>query len=301
MPEENSVRLHCPAKVNLLLAITGRRDDGYHELVSVVAPLAFGDTLHVTHCESPGADTLSCDVPGIPLDESNLVLAAASAFRQHHPVKGHFHFVLEKRIPHGAGLGGGSSNGAGAILALQELCGHPLNEATCYQLAAALGSDCPLFLKAMPLIMRGRGEQLEDLSPPALAALQGRRILLFKPPFAIGTAWAYGRMKAQGDAYVDADEVESRLAAWQQQPAWESFPLLNNMQSVAFEKYVALPVLLQQLREQFGLRCMMSGSGSACFADIEGLDSGRTAALVDTIRQAWGPEAFIEETQLAGA
>ncbi|MEM9226960.1 MAG: 4-(cytidine 5'-diphospho)-2-C-methyl-D-erythritol kinase [Verrucomicrobiota bacterium] len=301
MPEENSVRIACPAKINLLLAITGRRDDGYHELISGVAPLVFGDTLYVYHRDEPGPDTLSCDVPGIPLDQSNLVLAAASAFRERHPVAGHFHFVLEKHIPHGAGLGGGSSNGAGAILALQELCGHPLDESTCYRLAASLGSDCPLFLKREPLIMRGRGEQLEDLAAQAVTALEGRRILLFKPPFAIATAWAYGRMKAAGDVYIAVDEVEKRLVAWQQQPVWETFPLFNNMQSVAFEKYVALPVLLRQLREQFGLRCLMSGSGSACFADIESLDSTQAEALIDTIRQAWGPEAFIQETQLAAS
>lgn len=290
--------LDCPAKVNLLLAITGVRDDGFHELVSVVTPLTFGDTLKVLFdADGTGADSLVCDVPGIPLDGNNLILKAAGLFRERTPVAGRFAFSLQKRIPHGAGLGGGSSDGASALRAMNELTGQPLAMNELAELAAQLGSDCPLFLEPGPVIMRGRGERVEKLTGAAARSLRGVKLLLFKPPFAIATGWAYGRMKARGDVYLDAGKIESELANWQQAPHWESFPLLNNMQIVAFEKFLALPTLLKQLREDFGLTCLMSGSGSCCFALIDDVPAEKLAQAREMISSAWGPYVFVAETQ----
>ncbi len=291
--------LSCPAKVNLLLAITGIRPDGFHDLVSVVAPLAFGDTLEVAY--EPGADgpdTLRCDMPGVPVDESNLVLKAARLFQEKTGVPGAFDFGLDKRIPHGAGLGGGSSDGASALRAMNRLTGEPLTRDELAALAAELGSDCPLFLQEKPVIMRGRGERLEALGGPAEAALRGVKLLVFKPPFGVATGWAYGQMKARGDVYADASEIEAKLSAWTRAPELAKFPFYNNMQTVAFDKYRALPVLLEQLRTDFGLTCLMSGSGSACFALTEGLDGENLAAVRRVISAAWGPQAFIEATSL---
>jgi 4-diphosphocytidyl-2-C-methyl-D-erythritol kinase len=288
--------LAAPAKVNLLLAITGMRADGFHDLVSVVAPLEFGDTLEVAYDPAGVADTLTCDMPGVPLDSTNLVLRAAELFRGKTAVAGAFAFALDKRIPHGAGLGGGSSDGASALRAMNRLTGEPLAEAELAALAAELGSDCPLFLQAGPVIMRGRGEVLEPLTGAASEALSGVELLVFKPPFGVATGWAYGRMKARGDVYVDAAQVEAGLVAWAQAPELGKFPFANNMQTVAFEKYLALPVLLEQLRSEHGLTCMMSGSGSACFALIGGLSEEKLDAVKTAIRAAWGPQAFIQAT-----
>ena len=289
--------LPAPAKVNLLLAITGMRGDGFHDLVSVVAPLEFGDTLEVAYDEAAsGPDTLHCDMPGVPLDASNLVLKAAELFRAKTGVKGAFAFDLDKRIPHGAGLGGGSSDGASALRAMNRLTGEPLAENELAGLATELGSDCPLFLQAEPVIMRGRGECIEPLSGKARVALSGVRLLVFKPPFGVATGWAYGQMKARGDVYLGAAQVEAELATWQEVPVLVKFPFINNMQTVAFEKYRALPVLLEQLRTEFGLTCMMSGSGSACFALTGGFDEEKMVAIKRVIAGAWGPEAFIQET-----
>jgi 4-diphosphocytidyl-2-C-methyl-D-erythritol kinase len=103
-------------------------------------------------------------------------------------------------------------------------------------------------------------------------------------------------MKARGDVYVDAAQVEAGLVAWAQAPELGKFPFANNMQTVAFEKYLALPVLLEQLRSEHGLTCMMSGSGSACFALIGGLSEEKLDAVKTAIRAAWGPQAFIQAT-----
>jgi 4-diphosphocytidyl-2-C-methyl-D-erythritol kinase len=285
-----------PAKLNLFLAITGRRADGFHDLVSLATPLRFGDEL-VAEKADDGATTLRCDVEGVPLDETNLVLKAARAFADRTGWWTPVRFTLTKRIPMGAGLGGGSSNGVAALRALNELAGGIAGEALLTEIAAGLGSDCALFLRGEPVVMRGRGERVEVLPATARARLSGRRVLVFKPSFGIATPWAYGRMVQRGGDYLPAAEAEARLAAWVAGVAPAEGILFNNMEAAAFEKFIALPVLLARLRTEFGLAPRMSGSGSACFA-LLGEDSPADA-ISAAVREAWGPTAFVTETRLA--
>jgi 4-diphosphocytidyl-2-C-methyl-D-erythritol kinase len=296
VPPESS-----PAKINLFLAVTGRRPDGYHDLVSVAAPLDFGDVIEVGNRE-PGAGgrfTLECDRPEVPVDGSNLILRAAEVFAAATGWPGGAHFRLTKRIPLGAGLGGGSSNAVAALRALDRLAGGLLSAGKLAEVAAALGSDCALFLHRAPVVMRGRGERTETLPAAAAGRLRGRRVLLFKPGFAISTPWAYDRMaRGAPKHYLPASEAEARLAAWLHGNAAAEELLGNNMEGVAFAKYLALPVLLGKLQHEFGLAARMSGSGSACFALLG--DDFVTAPLVARIRECWGPAAFVQEARLAG-
>lgn len=295
------VTLFCPAKLNLYLAVTGRRADGFHDLVSVVAPLAFGDELEAERRAGGGAEarfTLACDAPGVPLDGTNLVLKAAQAFAAATGWDGAVHFRLQKRIPTGAGLGGGSSNAVAALRALDRLAGTALSAERLEALAAGLGSDCALFLRSGPVVMRGRGERVEDLPASAAARLRGRRVIVFKPSFGIATPWAYGRMVTRGADYVARDEAEAALARWRADATAPVAALLaNNMQPAAFEKYVALPLLLARLRREFGVAALMSGSGSACFAVID--DPAQEPAIVACIRECWGEQAIVAATALA--
>lgn len=287
------VRIESPAKLNLFLAVTGRRADGFHELVSVAAPLDFGDELEA----EPAAElALACDDPALPVDETNLVRRAARAFAAATGWRGGARFRLVKRIPVGAGLGGGSSNAVAALRALNRLAGGPLDAAGLAQVAAGLGSDCALFLHGGPVVMRGRGERIEPLPPAAAARLRGRPVLVFKPDFPIATAWAYRRMAERGGDYLDAAEAERRLAGWLAGTAPAEELLYNNLEPAAFAKYPALPVLLARLRDA-GAAARMSGSGSACFAFAG--DERATAAWVETIRAAWGPGAFVRRARLA--
>lgn len=295
------VTVSSPAKINLYLAITGRRADGFHDLVSVATPLAFGDTLEVETGEGEPdggpAFRLECDDPALPADGTNLVLKAATAFAQATGWGGRAVFRLTKRIPVGAGLGGGSSNATTALRALNALAGHPLGPADLAALVARIGSDCALFLADGPVVMRGRGERVEPFA--AAGRLAGRRVLLFKPGFGIATAWAYGRLAAAPAAYLPEPAAEARLAAWLADPRAPLEDLLfNSFEPPVFEKFPALPVLLDRLRAEFGLAAHLSGSGSACFA-LPGPDTP-VAAVVARIREAWGPEAFVTETRLAG-
>jgi 4-diphosphocytidyl-2-C-methyl-D-erythritol kinase len=313
----SAVRVFSPAKINLSLAVTGRRSDGFHELVSLVAPLDWGDTLtaELAPTALPGAPryTLTCEGgdPALTLGEDNLILRAAAAHARATGWIASVRFQLEKRIPLGAGLGGGSSNAVAALRALQQLAGpaHVLPADCLHVLAAELGSDCPLFLHSGPVVMRGRGEQLAPLVPAAAAALRGRRVLLAKPAFGVATPWAFSALAARaaaptppgGPAYADPTATEHALAAWLAAaarglpPSLETLPT-NTLQPPVFAKFLALPLLLRWWRERHGVHGRMSGSGSTCFAWLE--DHHSVEPLVATVRAAWGEAACVQLARL---
>jgi 4-diphosphocytidyl-2-C-methyl-D-erythritol kinase len=290
------LRVPCPAKVNLLLSVHGRRPDGFHELTSLAAPLEFGDVLEVERAE--GADALICDAADVPTDGDNLVLRAARVFREAAGLDAFFRFVLEKRVPAGAGLGGGSSDAASALSAMNRLCGEPLGPERLRAAAAAVGSDCPLFLGGGPVVLRGRGERLQVLDGEVRERLRGRPLVLFKPPLAVSTAWAYGALAAAGKGACEpADEADRRLGRFLAGAPLEEL-LANTLEPVVGAKFLALPALLGRLRAEFGLPCLMSGSGSCCFG-LPDAGNAATGTLEDLVRECWGGGAFWVETRIA--
>lgn len=297
----STVTVASPAKINLSLAITGRREDGFHELISLVAPVGFGDELCAElapNCNGEAVTSLACDAPGVPLDGTNLVLRAAEAFSAATGWRRAVRFTLIKRIPIGAGLGGGSSNAVAALRAMEMLSGHRLSANERLALAAGLGSDCPLFLHDGPLVMRGRGEHLTPLPAEAAARLHGRRVLIFKPAFGVATAWAFQALRARPEWYASAAETEAALTAWMATPAATAEQLPGNtLERPVFAKWPALPIMLAWLRERHGLVARMSGSGSACFAWLT--DDADPAAITATIHEGWGAAAFVQVTELA--
>ncbi|MBO7522069.1 MAG: 4-(cytidine 5'-diphospho)-2-C-methyl-D-erythritol kinase [Opitutales bacterium] len=281
-----------PCKVNYMLAITGARADGFHNLLSVVAPTRFGDELFI---EEAGEDSIACNLEGVPCDESNLVMKAAAVFRRATMMNRFFKFELVKKVPHGAGLGGGSSNGAVALLALNKICGEPLSMGELERLSATLGSDCPLFLSGKPVVMRGRGEEVSDLPQKARELIASLKLLIFKPDFSINTGLAYKRMKELKTIYIPSDKAEKMFEEWIKNPTIESLPLVNNMQIPAFEKFPALEAILNFVKKEYKLPCLMSGSGSACFAILNGLDPDALPRLKADIRARLGGSCFIAE------
>jgi len=291
----SSVTLFSPAKVNLFLAITDRRPDGFHNLVSLVAPLDWGDTLHATLA---GETSLVCDDATLPTDDSNLVLKAVAAFREATGWSGQVDLRLEKRTPMGAGLGGGSSNAVATLRALNELTGGLLSEGKIREVAVKLGADCALFLENAPVMMRGVGDRVELLDDRVRQRISGRRLLLFKPPFGVATPWAYGQMAARPESYLTADQAEARWESWKKD---EAAPLekfcYNSMETVVFEKYPALPALYAILRDKFGLAPLMSGSGSASLAWVD--EETPIDEVKAVIAEMWGESAFMTTAALA--
>jgi 4-diphosphocytidyl-2-C-methyl-D-erythritol kinase len=240
-----------PAKVNLSLRVVRRRDDGFHEIDSLLVPISIFDRLDIEVLDEGGLD-FACDDPTIPADDRNLVVRAARLFCTEVGIEPHLQIRLEKQIPHGAGLGGGSSNAAVTLLALDRLFRTELPLETLLSLAADLGSDVPFFILGSAARARGRGEQLEPVAFPHRLPL-----LLIKPPFGVPTPWAYQRWR-------DSRELPD-IPYGAQQLAWGE--LVNDLERPVFEKHLFLAELKSWLLRQSEVSgALMSGSGSTVFA-----------------------------------
>jgi 4-diphosphocytidyl-2-C-methyl-D-erythritol kinase len=288
----NVHRTFCRAKLNLYLAVTGKRPDGYHNLLSLVSQIGLGDDLEGEISED-GCDTLSCGDPSLSCGPDNLILKAAEAYRTHVPDAPFVSFKLAKRIPCGAGLGGGSSDGAGALRIMNEICGGALNGAQMLEAAAQIGSDCPLFLFDKPVIMRGRGEKIETVSDSVRKVLRALEVVVVKPSFGIPTAWAYGALD-KGNAMMTNDVAEEKLRAFHDNPS-VNLPLFNSFEKVVFRKYQCYDALNGILAANDLPKLHLTGSGSACFALANDVAADR---MMEICRENLGAGTFIARTRL---
>jgi 4-diphosphocytidyl-2-C-methyl-D-erythritol kinase len=240
----------APAKINLSLRILGRRPDGFHEIESLIAPISLYDELTIDK-QSRWIDFI-CDDTSIPDGEENLVVRAAKVFFQKPPTKGGVSIALHKLIPHGAGLGGGSSDAAATLLALDQLFETKLAREELAKLGATIGSDVPLFIFQTAAICKGRGELV---APSPLR--QRLSILLLKPAFGVSSAWAYAHW--QNSKQIPGVLYEPQKFADQ--------ILANDLERPVFEKFVFLAQLKMWLLRQPEVgAALMSGSGSTIFA-----------------------------------
>ncbi len=243
------MQLFAPAKINLNFRILHRRDDGFHEIETLMALISLGDELSL---EPDERLTFTCDDASLPSGDDNLVLRAARSFFAAIKEEPRVRIELRKRIPHGAGLGGGSSDAASTLLGLNELHGSPLSPDSLTSLAAGIGSDVPFFLARSAAVCRGRGEIVE----PA-AALTKLPLLLLKPEFGVPTPWAYSRWR-------DSRELPGIRYAPQ---SLGELTLVNDLERPVFEKYIFLARMKEWLRAQPEVAAaLLSGSGSTVLA-----------------------------------
>jgi 4-diphosphocytidyl-2-C-methyl-D-erythritol kinase len=274
-----------PAKINLHLEVLGLRADGFHELAMVMQTIELVDVLRLRPT-ADGRIALHCDHPGLPTDAGNLVVRAAELLKARAglPELG-VEMELSKRIPIGAGLAGGSSNGAAALVGLNAVWGLGLDEDDLLALAAQLGSDMPYCLVGGTQLCFGRGERLEPLEPGASASLA---VLLLKHPEAsVSTPWAYGRCRElRGDFYLSCEEEfavrrqalrdSSLLGALQQGMGLP--PLRNDLQAVVEPEVTSVREGLALLRRlTTPLAVAMSGSGPSLFALFGDLEQALAA------------------------
>ena len=252
----------APAKVNLALRVLRRRDDGFHEIETLMAPISIFDTLEIERRESGGL-VFTCSDTTLPTDERNLAVRAAQHFCGSFGFQPNVSIALQKEIPHGAGLGGGSSDAATVLLALDALFKTELPREELAALAAELGSDVPFFIYQSPAWCRGRGEIVEP------CALAPQPVLLIKPPFGVPTPWAYQRWR---------NSLEIPGIAYAAQPfVWGE--LVNDLERPVFEKFLQLAELKSWLLAQPETAgALMSGSGSTVFALLHGKSAGVTLA-----------------------
>lgn len=292
-------RIFCPAKVNLFLDVLGRRRDRYHDILSLVCQVNFGDYLRLTlQPDGKGPDFLSCDVPTVPCDFRNSVHRALELFRQIYDFPGRVAVKIVKNIPMQSGFGGGSSDAALFLWHLNELLARPLSFEQLCQVALAVGSDVPLFLHPSPAVIRGRGNIVEGLPDDKLLALKTVRLILFKPAFSISTARAYGNFVLD---LIPEDVRRARSEAQMGQLIEglgrnaRQFPDCHNVfQGKVLTKFLELALIFRDVEREFGLQVYLTGTGSGCFIPVMGdLD---TADVMAYLRATLGPQAFVVET-----
>jgi len=273
---ENAVQVSAPAKINLSLEVRGRRPDGFHEIETLMAPVSLADVLDIDISEGGGI-TFSCSDPSLPAGDDNLVVRAAKIFFETAKIRQGARIHLEKRIPHGAGLGGGSSDAAATLMALNKLSGANLEIPALSAIAAQLGSDIPFFIYRSAAVCRGRGELVEPVNFPHKLPL-----LLIKPPFGVPTPWAY-------KCWAGSVEIPDVPYAPQYFP-WGK--LVNDLERPVFEKYLFLALLKRWLLAQPEVAgALMSGSGSTTLAVLR--DESMAGSLTERVRAEFGAELWV--------
>ena len=264
------------AKVNLTLAVGEKRLDGYHEVVSVMQRVSLCDTL--TAEQTREGITLTCSDPALPAGEENLAHRAASLFFRETGIAGGAALTLEKRIPSQAGLGGGSSDAASALLALRRLYAPALSDTALEAMAAALGSDVPFFIRGGTQLATGRGEVLSPLPP-----LTDGWFVIVKPTESFSTPAMYRRLDELPPAHTPAlPPLQGGL------PALAS-GLFNRFET-AIPAGSAVWDIKARLAAYGALASLLSGSGSAVFGLFDTETAARAA--VEALRPAW-PEIFL--------
>lgn len=256
----DAVQIFAPAKINLFLHIVGKRPDGFHDLETLMVPITLGDDL-VVEPISGTEIRLWCSDPELSTGPDNLIYQAAELFRQHFRWEQGVSFRVTKRIPVGAGLGGGSSNAAATLLALRALSGMTASDEELSQLAGQLGSDTAFFVRSQPAICRGRGEIIE---PCVLA--ESYPGLLINPGFGVSTPWAY-----QSYAKNPRRGIEGKTFSFG--------PLRNDLEPPVLEKYLWIVTAKEWLQQRPEVvDAMMSGSGSSLFAILSAEANGENLA-----------------------
>jgi 4-diphosphocytidyl-2-C-methyl-D-erythritol kinase len=251
--------MRTPAKINLFLDVLARRDDGYHDLLTVFLPVeSLSDDLLVESCSAPGVEIL-CSHPEVPEDETNLCWRAAMAFAAASKRPPAWRITVTKRIPVAAGLGGGSTNAAGVLRLLNEAFSHPLAPAELASLACSLGADVPFFLLDSPALATGIGEKLSPLASRAEFGL-----VLLNPGFAISAGWAYQHCRDRERPRPPA--VDSTLEGLRQSDLRQiAAGTYNALEYAALHKFPLLELMQRFLLERGCLAAHVSGSGPTVY------------------------------------
>lgn len=254
----------APAKLNLSLDVVGTREDGYHLLEMIMQTIDLYDTLEL---QAAGAITLACDLPGLPCDERNLAVQAAKAFFEETGLSSGVEIRLKKRIPHGAGMGGGSADAAAVLKGLNQLFGAGLSLQQLCKIGLRLGADVPFCLTGGTVLACGVGEILTPLPP-----LPACTLLVAKPDEGISTPAAYRAYDACTDVvHPDTTKLVELLKT---QNLAEFSARMGNV----LEEAVTMPEI-GRIRETMlasgALGSRMTGSGSAVFGVFDSEDKAR--------------------------
>lgn len=265
------IKVKAYAKINLLLDIIYRRTDGYHDLFMIMQSIGIYDTVTVTETKSKKI-TITCNIDDIPLDEHNIAYKAAAAFFDSTKIKNKgVNIDIVKRIPHAAGMAGGSADGAGVLVALNELTGAGLSDDELCAVGVKIGADVPFCIKGGTLLAQGIGDVLNKVKP-----LRKCYIVIAKPDCSVNTASAYKQFDECGK--VHTPDKLGMLYAMQSRDLKE---ICSKMENV-FEQFIAVENKVEIkdiMRANAALGVCMSGSGPTVFGIFDNKDSAEKCAL----------------------
>jgi len=270
IPKPINRRIQAPAKINFLLKVVGKRSDGYHNLVSIMVPVDLCDSIHLHSTQKPGIQ-LTCRGLPLPSGEKNLVFRAAETFYRDAGISPRIRLTLDKVIPVAAGLGGGSSDAAVTLLALNDHHQKPVSQERLAAIAANLGADVPFFLYRRPCIATGIGDMLEPLdSWPRMW------YLIVKPACSISTEWVYRNFKME----LTSTTTKDILFYLKKQPFEISRLLENDLEKVTAAHFPVILTIKKALLEAGAAGASMSGSGPSVFGVFTDRDRMNDAARV---------------------
>lgn len=270
MDSHNTIRLAAPAKVNLYLKVTGKRPDGYHNLVSVMQALELADIITVSRASS--GIVLDCDDPAVPVGPGNIAYRAAESLLDASGSGAGLRISIAKRTPMAAGLGGGSSDAAATLKAVDLLLGLDTPEDTMHAIATALGADVPFFLKWPTALAQGIGEELSPLTPPAESWL-----VLVNPGISVPTRWVYDNLNLGLTNHPNSTTLPPFVGCPLTDGPMLSF-LHNDLESVTAPRYPVINEIKDRLVSLGALGALMSGSGPTVFGVFAGREDAYRAA-----------------------
>ncbi|MGA2192978.1 MAG: 4-(cytidine 5'-diphospho)-2-C-methyl-D-erythritol kinase [Nitrospirota bacterium] len=270
MKEPQKIKIKAPAKVNFYLEVVGKRPDSYHDLVSLMQALDLSDEL--TFVRTSGGISVECDSPSVPAGPGNIVHRAAKSVMDEAGAGFGLEIKIEKRIPVAAGLGGGSSDAAATLRAVNRLAGHRVPEGRLKEMALTLGADVPFFLGSPCAVAEGVGERLHELPAP-----EETWLLLINPGFAVSTRWVYSNLNFELTNRFNNINI-SRFEGQAKNARLLARHLHNDLERVTVVKYPLIKVLKERLVDEGALGALMSGSGPTVFGVFEDKTAAEVAA-----------------------
>ncbi|MBI4526415.1 MAG: 4-(cytidine 5'-diphospho)-2-C-methyl-D-erythritol kinase [Deltaproteobacteria bacterium] len=266
------MKIRAPAKVNLYLRVVGKRGDGYHLLDTLMVPVSLCDEIEITRplkrTPKTAQLTVTCDDPCVPSGNRNLAFKAASLLFKKKGIKESVHIRIHKRIPVGAGLGGGSSDAAATLVALDRLLRLHCRRHELLALAASLGADVPFFVVGRPARAKGIGERIQPLSSfPKLW------LVILYPGFPVSTRWVFEHLPPTLTKSIETFSMKFSVA----KPGELNRLLVNDLENVTISRYPKIALLKDRLIKEGAAGALMSGSGSSVFGIFAGEQMAKKA------------------------
>lgn len=257
----SAVTVLAPAKINLILKILDRRVDGFHNLWSLMQTVGLEDEVSICLNQGHSEISLQCDSQSLSVDQTNLVYRAAAAVLQRSERKVGLDIALTKRIPMGAGLGGGSSDAAATIIGLNQLLKLGWSVADMATVGQSLGSDVPFFFFAPSAVVSGRGEHVN-----AIQVIGSRWVVLVNPGFPVETKWAYQQLSATRSGVQPLSASHATLGQ-ESHLSWEQILRVaeNDFEIPVFKAHPVLREIKLQLVAEGAEAALLSGSGATVF------------------------------------